>query len=73
LFCTKRVVWGEGESHWKGWALKIKTFLGPEIKLPVYLVFYMALGLNDFDAGKSITRARIGGVGPEISTFFGPK
>jgi hypothetical protein len=23
----------------------------------MYLFFYMALGLNDFDAGKSITRA----------------
>jgi hypothetical protein len=23
----------------------------------MHLVFYMALGLNDFDAGKSITRA----------------
>jgi hypothetical protein len=27
------------------------------IKLPKYLFFYMALGLNDFDEGKSITRA----------------
>jgi hypothetical protein len=26
------------------------------IKLPMYLFFYMALGLNDFDAGKSIGR-----------------
>jgi hypothetical protein len=25
------------------------------IKLPMYLFFYVALGLNDFDAGKSIT------------------
>jgi hypothetical protein len=27
------------------------------IKLPMYLLFYMALGLNDFDAGKSVTQA----------------
>jgi hypothetical protein len=27
------------------------------IKLPMYLFFYMAPGLNDSDAGKSITRA----------------
>ncbi len=27
------------------------------IKLAMYLVFYMAPGLNDFDGGKSITRA----------------
>jgi hypothetical protein len=26
------------------------------IKLPMYLFFYMALGLNNFDAGKSISR-----------------
>ncbi len=32
----------------------------------------MALGLNDFDAGKSITRA-IGRGGPENLDFFGPK
>jgi hypothetical protein len=40
------------------------------IKLPVYLFFYMALGLNDFDfdAGKSITRA-IGRVDPHQSRF----
>ncbi len=25
------------------------------IKLPLYLFFYMALGLNDFDSGKSIS------------------
>jgi hypothetical protein len=31
-----------------------------------YLFFYMALGLNDFDAGKSFTRA------PENRDFFGP-
>ncbi len=41
------------------------------IKLPMYPCFYMALGLNDFDGGKSVTRA-IGGVGPE-NLFFGPK
>jgi hypothetical protein len=28
-----------------------------KIKLPVYLFFYMALGLDDFDGGKSIPRA----------------
>jgi hypothetical protein len=33
------------------------------IKLPIYLFLYMALGVNDFDAGKSITRA-IGRGGP---------
>ncbi len=40
------------------------------IKLPVYLFFYVALGLNDFDfdAGKSITRA-IGRVDPHQSRF----
>ncbi len=27
------------------------------IKLPMYPFSYKALGLNDFDAGKSITRA----------------
>jgi hypothetical protein len=27
------------------------------IKLPKYLFFYMALGLNDFEGGKSITKA----------------
>ncbi len=27
------------------------------IKLPMYLFFYMALGHNNFDAGKSITQA----------------
>jgi hypothetical protein len=32
LFCTKRAKWGEGEgeSHWKGLAMKTETFLGPE-------------------------------------------
>jgi hypothetical protein len=30
----------------------------------MYLFFYMALGLNDFDTGESITRA-IGRGGPE--------
>jgi hypothetical protein len=33
------------------------------IKLPMYL-FFLALGFNGFDAGKSITRA-IGRAGPE--------
>jgi hypothetical protein len=27
------------------------------IKPPMYLFFYMALGLNDFEAGKSMTQA----------------
>jgi hypothetical protein len=27
-----------------------------DIKLPMYLFFYMALGLDDFDVGKSITQ-----------------
>ncbi len=42
---------GEGEP-WEG--------VSPEIhvhKITNVTVFYMALGLNDFDAGKSITRA----------------
>jgi hypothetical protein len=30
-----------------------------DIKLPMYLFFYMALGLNDFDGGKSIIGAII--------------
>jgi hypothetical protein len=34
-----------------------------DIKLPMCLFFYMALGLNDFDAGKSIT---------PLLDFFGP-
>ncbi len=42
------------------------------IKLPMYL-FYMALGLNDFDGGKSITRAIGRGLGPENLNIFGPK
>jgi hypothetical protein len=33
------------------------------LKLPMYLFFYMALGLNDLDAGKSISKA-IGLGGP---------
>jgi hypothetical protein len=37
------------------------------IKLPKYL-FYMALGLNDFDAGKSITRP-LAVVGPNGTRF----
>jgi hypothetical protein len=45
-------------SYWKGRALKLMY-----IKLPMYLCFYMVLGLNDFDAGKSITQA-IGWGGP---------
>jgi hypothetical protein len=55
----------------KRWALKIETFLGPEMaatethvhKMKKITCFYMALGLNDFDGGKSITRA-IGRAGP---------
>jgi hypothetical protein len=49
------------KGHWKGWALEIKTFLGPEMatsntnvhkitNVPVFL--YGAC----FDEGKSITR-----------------
>jgi hypothetical protein len=35
--------------------------------------FYMELGFNDFDAGKSITVLwQLKGKGPKISTFFGP-
>jgi hypothetical protein len=40
------------------------------INLPMYLFFYMALGLNDFDGGKSISRA-IGSGGPENRVFMG--
>jgi hypothetical protein len=44
---------------------EIETFLGPEMatgenhvqKVTIGPVFYIALGLNDFDGGKSITRA----------------
>jgi hypothetical protein len=46
------------KGHWKGWALKLMY-----LKLSIYLFFYMALGLNDLDAGKSISKA-IGMGGP---------
>ena len=62
------------EGNWKGWVLKLmyikltkytteyRTQKLMYINLPVYLFLYMALGLNDFDAGKSITWAiRSGG------------
>jgi hypothetical protein len=35
-------------------------------------LFFMALGLNDFDGGKSISRP-LEGVGPEDFDLFGPK
>ncbi len=39
----------------------------------MYLFFYMALGLNDFDAGKSITRAiGNGGWAQKSLDFQGP-
>ncbi len=38
----------------------------------MYLFFYMGLGLNCLEAGKSITRAIVR-VGPENLDFFGPK
>jgi hypothetical protein len=38
-------------------------------KLPMCLYFYMALGLHDFDAGKSITQA-MEGVGGVIVLAF---
>ncbi len=41
------------------------------IQLPMYLFFYMALGLNDFHGGKSINGA-IGRGGPN-KNFFAPK
>jgi hypothetical protein len=44
----------------------------PVHKVTYVPVFYMALGLNDFDGGKSNTRA-IGGVSLKISTFLGAK
>jgi hypothetical protein len=43
------------------------------IKLPRYLFFHIALGLNDFDAGKSITKAIGRGMGTENLDFFGPQ
>jgi hypothetical protein len=53
LFGTKRAVGvGVGRS---GKFRKQNTKV-MYIKLPMYL-FFMALGLNDFDAGKSISRA----------------
>jgi hypothetical protein len=39
--------------------------------VPMYLFFNIALGLNDFQAGKSITRAIVR-VGPKNRDFFGP-
>jgi hypothetical protein len=53
-----------GANPLQGWALKIKTFLGPEMatrethvhkiaNTPVFL--YITLGHNDFDGGKFIT------------------
>jgi hypothetical protein len=39
------------------------------IKLPMYLFYYMALGLNNFDAGKSPTRV-IGRGGSWKSPIF---
>jgi hypothetical protein len=39
------------------------------IKLPMYLFLYMALGINDFDAEKSITRA-LGRGGPSKFIFL---
>ncbi len=44
------------------------------IKLPMYLFFYMALGLDDFDVGKSITRAngRDCHFRAQMSQFSGP-
>jgi hypothetical protein len=41
------------------------------IKFSIYLFFKITLGLNDFDEGKSITRA-IGRVGPENLDFLSP-
>ncbi len=43
------------------WALKWQRAKLMDIKLPMYLFFYVALGLTDCDAGKSITRAIAGG------------
>jgi hypothetical protein len=44
------------------------------IKLPILPVFYMRLGLNDFDGGKSILRAieKEGWTDPENQDLFGP-
>jgi len=42
------------------------------IKLPMYLFFHMALGLNDFDGGNPF-RGPLEGLGPKNLDFFGPK
>jgi hypothetical protein len=47
--------------HWKWWAQKIETFWGPKVitsethlhKITNVHVFDTALGLNDFDEGKT--------------------
>jgi hypothetical protein len=65
---------GEGGSEY---VMLLYVPLGPpplklmNIKLPMYLFFYMVLGLNDFDAGISSTRA-IGRSGPWNLDFFSP-
>jgi len=38
----------------------------------MYLSFYLAFGVNEFDAGRSITWA-LEGVGPENRDFLGPE
>ncbi len=44
------------------WAPKWQRAKLMDIKLPMYLFFYVALGLTDIDGGKSITRAIAGGL-----------
>jgi hypothetical protein len=38
----------------------------------MYLCFYMALGLNDYDGGENLTLGPLEGMGPENLDFFGP-
>ncbi len=67
----------EGEDQCKRWALKIETFLGPEMatsethvhKIINVPVLSMALGLNDFESGNLITRV-IGRGGPRKSRLL---
>jgi hypothetical protein len=66
---------GEGGSEY---VMLLYVPLGPphssethEHKITIVPIFYMVLGLNDFDAGKSSTRA-IGRSEPWNPDFFGP-
>jgi hypothetical protein len=54
------------EGHWKGWAVKLMY-----IKLPMYLFFYMTLGLNDL-VGTDPLLGPLERVGRENLDFLGP-